>query len=253
MSRMVSSAAQTQEPSNDHRPTRAAQCRNIRRSQHHRVTPRHPKKPIVLIGGLNGAGQDHTSRSHPSRPLWLASSNAARKSGSYENYLRGLIHRRSARKRRRSTRMTFHAHQEGVEREYWIRRAGAVPAHPSARPCSYLSTVRHDEALTSTWNEHIEAFPPRGIAGLFFFDGEQIEALADLDRSQEVLSSALASLMGIELVDRLVDRPGRTAQATSEFAVPDELRDCYRRTTGRRHGCATSRGIGVTARRRTAG
>lgn len=67
--------------------------------------------------------------------------------------------------------------------------------------------------------------PPRGIAGLFFFDGEQIEALADLERSQEVLSSALASLMGLELVDRLSTDLAVLRKRHQNAQVPEKLRE----------------------------
>ncbi|ANI38099.1 DNA sulfur modification protein DndD [Mycolicibacterium vaccae] len=167
------------------------------------LTPPSAKKPIVLIGGLNGAGKTTLLEAIHLVLYGPLAQIAARKSGSYDNYLRGLIHRGAPASEGAALELTFHAHQEGVEREYWIRRSWRSTGS-SIREILLVSVDgMHDEALTSTWSEHVEAFLPRGIAGLFFFDGEQIEALADLERSQEVLSSALASLMGLELVDRL--------------------------------------------------
>ncbi|SDO35103.1 DNA sulfur modification protein DndD [Nakamurella panacisegetis] len=83
---------------------------------------------------------------------------------------------------------------------------------------------RHDEALTSTWNEHVETFLPRGIAGLFFFDGEQIEALAGLERSRQVLAAALAALLGLDLVERLTHDLAVLRRRHRNSQVPDELR-----------------------------
>ncbi|OBJ57442.1 DNA sulfur modification protein DndD [Mycobacterium asiaticum] len=167
------------------------------------LTPPSPKKPIVLIGGLNGAGKTTLLEAIHLVLYGPLAGIAARRSGSYEAYLRGLIHRGVPASEGAALELTFHAHQEGVEKEYWIRRSWRSTGS-SIREILLVSVDgRHDEALTSTWSEHVESFLPRGIAGLFFFDGEQIEALADLERSQEVLSSALASLMGLELVDRL--------------------------------------------------
>ena len=45
---------------------------------------------------------------------------------------------------------------------------------------------------------------PTEVAPLFFFDGERIEQLADLDKSAQVLSTAVQSLLGLDIVDRLV-------------------------------------------------
>jgi len=189
------------------------------------LTPPTPKKPIVLIGGLNGAGKTTLLEAIHLVLYGSLAQIAARRSGSYENYLRGLIHRGVPASEGAALELTFHAYQEGVEREYWIRRSWRSTG-ASIREILLVSVDgRHDEALTSTWSEHIEAFLPRGIAGLFFFDGEQIEALADLERSQEVLSSALASLMGLELVDRLSTDLAVLRKRHQNAQVPTKLRE----------------------------
>ena len=41
------------------------------------------------------------------------------------------------------------------------------------------------------------------LLSYFFFDGEKIEQLADLDQSKEVLRKAIDSLLGLEIVTRL--------------------------------------------------
>lgn len=189
------------------------------------LTPPSPKKPIVLVGGLNGAGKTTLLEAIHLVLYGPLAQTAARKAGSYENYLRGLIHRGVAASEGAALELTFHAHQEGVEREYWVRRSWRSTG-TSIREILLVSVDgKHDAALTSAWSEHIEAFLPRGIAGLFFFDGEQIEALADLDRSQEVLSSALASLMGLELVDRLSTDLAVLKKRHQNSRVPDNLRE----------------------------
>jgi len=188
------------------------------------LTPPKSSKPIVLIGGLNGAGKTTVLEAiHLVLYGPLAQVSGRRNSG-YENYLRSLIHRGASETDGAALELTFHAHQEGVEREYWVRRSWRSTGS-SIREILLVSVDgRHDAALTSTWNEHIEAFLPKGIAGLFFFDGEQIEALADLDRSQEVLSSALASLLGLDLVDRLSTDLAVLRRRHQNAQVPAQLR-----------------------------
>lgn len=189
------------------------------------LTPPSSDRPIVLIGGLNGAGKTTVLEAINLVLYGPLAQVSGRRNGGYENYLRGLIHRGTSETEGAALELTFHAHQEGVEREYWVRRSWRSTGS-SIREILLVSVDgRHDSALTSTWNEHIEAFLPRGIAGLFFFDGEQIEALADLDRSQEVLSSALASLLGLDLVDRLSTDLAVLRRRHQDAKVPARLRE----------------------------
>ena len=60
-----------------------------------------------------------------------------------------------------------------------------------------------DASLTEQWLDHVESFVPRGVAPLFFFDGEQIEAFADLENSRNLLGTAIGALLGLDLADRL--------------------------------------------------
>ena len=189
------------------------------------LTPPKSSKPIVLIGGLNGAGKTTVLEAIHLVLYGPLAQVSGRRNGGYENYLRSLIHRGASENEGAALELTFHAHQEGVEREYWVRRSWRSTGS-SIREILLVSVDgRHDAALTSTWNEHIEAFLPKGIAGLFFFDGEQIEALADLDRSQEVLSSALASLLGLDLVDRLSTDLAVLRRRHQDAQVPARLRE----------------------------
>lgn len=167
------------------------------------LTPPARGKPIILIGGLNGAGKTTILEAIQLALYGSLSHNSGRRTGSYDNYLRGLIHRGVPANEGAVVELTFTAHQEGAEHRYWIRRSWKSTG-ASIREILLVSVDgRHNQSLTSTWNEHVETFLPRGIAGLFFFDGEQIEALADLERSRQVLGSALSSLLGLDLVERL--------------------------------------------------
>jgi DNA sulfur modification protein DndD len=87
-----------------------------------------------------------------------------------------------------------------------------------------------DPVLTSAWMEHVDAFIPARIAHLFFFDGEKIEGLADSASSAELLSTAIHSVLGLDLVDRLasdltvLERRKRMALKSSEERTAiDEL------------------------------
>ena len=198
------------------------------------LEPPSDDKPIVLVGGLNGAGKT-TILEAIQLALYgsLAPHSSGRRSGGYEGYLRSLIHRGVSTTEGAAIELSFVAHREGVAHTYRICRSWRSTG-ASIREIPHLVPYvdgKIDQALASTWNEHVETFLPRGIAGLFFFDGEQIEALADMDKSRQVLSSALAALLGLDLVDRLV----------SDLAVPapsSPQRSRASRTTNRRRGQA---------------
>lgn len=188
------------------------------------LTPPSASKPIVLVGGLNGAGKTTILDSIQLALYGSLAQNSGRRTGSYEKYLRGLIHHGVPVSEGAAIELTFTAHQEGTEHTYWIRRSWKS-AGASIREILLVSVDgRHNPSLTSTWSEHVETFLPRGIAGLFFFDGEQIEALADLERSRQVLSSALAALLGLDLVEQLSTDLAVLKRRHRGEQVPDDLR-----------------------------
>jgi DNA sulfur modification protein DndD len=189
------------------------------------LTPPSTQRPVILIGGLNGAGKTTVLESIHLALYGALAQSSGRRSGSYDNYLRSLIHHGVPHTEGAAIELTFHAHQEGAERRYWIRRSWRSTG-ASIREILLVSVDgRHDHALTSTWSEHVETFLPRGIAGLFFFDGEQIEALADMERSRQVLGSALAALLGLDLVERLTTDLAVLRRRHRSQQVPDALRE----------------------------
>ncbi|WP_062526634.1 DNA sulfur modification protein DndD [Demequina rhizosphaerae] len=187
------------------------------------LTPTDPSRPVVVVGGLNGAGKTTILESIQLALYGALGRPSGRRTGSYENYLRGLMHRGADPSEGAAIELTFTAYQEGREHTFWIRRSWK-PAGASIREILLVKVDgRHDETLMSTWNEYVETFLPRGIAGLFFFDGEQIEALADLDRSQQVLGSALAALLGLDLVDQLSTDLAVLKRRKAGHRLPDDV------------------------------
>jgi DNA sulfur modification protein DndD len=188
------------------------------------LTPPSQAKPVVLIGGLNGAGKTTILDAIHLALYGPLSSPSARRSGSYDAYLRSLIHHSARSSDGAAVELAFHAHHEGIERSYRVRRFWREAGSGVREKLQVLCDGVLDETLTATWAEHVEAFLPRGIAGLFFFDGEQIESLADLDQSRQVLASALAALLGLELVDRLGADLAVLRRRHRLRQVPDEVR-----------------------------
>ncbi len=188
------------------------------------LAPPEPGRPIVLVGGLNGAGKTTLLESIHLALYGPLAAGPGRRSGSYDAYLRSLIHQAASPADSASVELAFHAYHEGVARSYRVRRSWRETRSGIRERLDVLRDGELDETLTETWAEQVEAFLPRGIAGLFFFDGEQIESLADLDRSRQVLGSALAALLGLELVDRLAADLAVLRRRHRTRQLPDGLR-----------------------------
>lgn len=181
-------------------------------------------KPIILIGGLNGAGKTTILEAIHLAFYGSRTRVSSRRIGNYDNYLRGLIHRGVAQSDGAAIELTFQAHQEGIEHTYWLRRSWRSTGKGLREILLVNVDGKPHQALTSTWNEQVDTFLPLGISGLFFFDGEQIEALADMDRSREVLRSALDALLGLDLVERLSTDLTVLRRRHQTLQVPEALR-----------------------------
>ena len=72
-------------------------------------------------------------------------------------------------------------------------------------------TNRHTEARfqeidsieKSEWQQFINQLIPRGIAKLFFFDGEKIQSIADEGNENKYIQSSFDTLLGLDLVNQL--------------------------------------------------
>ena len=198
------------------------------------LTPTADDRPIILIGGLNGAGKTTFLDSIHLALYGNLANLSNRRSGSYEKYLRSLIHRGGENAHSASVELKFHAFQAGERHDYSVQRSWSIAGAEAKEKLTVALDGQLDNSLASTWSERVDTFLPRGLAGLFFFDGEQIEALADEERSRVVLQSTLSSLLGLDLVDRLAgdllvlkNRHRSELVPATERARAEELRAVY--------------------------
>lgn len=165
-----------------------------------------PGRPIIVVGGLNGTGKTTLLEA---LTLCLFGKHAALGSrkggGSYEEFLGRSIHRSGDPAQGAAVEVAFSARRDGSDEHLQVRRCWTKRG---ARVREHLDVVRNgdrDPVLSDQWDEHVESFIPRGLAPLFFFDGEQLEAFADGEKSQSLLATAVGALLGLDLIDRLVD------------------------------------------------
>ncbi len=162
------------------------------------------RRPVTLLGGVNGAGKTTLMRAL-FHVLYGARSHAqvGQRGVPYKTYLAESIHHGRKRASIELT-LTIPGLRDGERlrvRRQWRRSGRGVSedldVFVGAGDGSY------DEALSESWDETIEQIAPLGVARLFFFDGEKIEALADLKEASESLRTAIGSLLGLDLVDQL--------------------------------------------------
>lgn len=186
------------------------------------LAPHSSDRPVVLFGGLNGAGKTTVLES-----LLLAlygghTPGSARRARSYDAYLRHLINHEVDPARGAQVELAFRAVHDGAWRSFRILRRWSLAVDRMRETVTVTRDGMPDSVLADNWNEYVETLAPRGVANLFFFDGEQIEAFADLDVAKELVRTAIGGLLGLDLVDRLqedltvLERRKRQAAAASE-------------------------------------
>jgi DNA sulfur modification protein DndD len=162
--------------------------------------------PIILFGGKNGAGK--TTLLEAVR-LCLYGRNAlgsrVRKID-YNTYLQQRIHRPSDNTllHQASVQIGFEFVHAGVRSVYDAQRTWNVEGkNVQERVYIYKDGRIFQDVDDAHWDEFLRDLIPPGIANLFFFDGEQIQALADEESEAEALETAVGGLLNLNLVDRL--------------------------------------------------
>jgi DNA sulfur modification protein DndD len=177
------------------------------------------RKPIVLIGGLNGCGKTTLLDAIQLALYGPRARCSGRGNKPYETYLRESINRQVDPSRGSSVTLEFTVVMDGRERYYRVVRSW----HTSGKSLKEFLNVYVDEKyeeksrsnrkaapqgefnrlLSEGWADHVEDLLPLEIASLSFFDGEKIESLADPERAASVIESAVHSLLGVSTVQQL--------------------------------------------------
>ena len=162
--------------------------------------------PVILFGGKNGAGK--TTLLEAVR-LCLYGRNAlgsrVRKID-YNTYLQERIHRPADNTllHQASVQIGFEFVHAGVRSMYDAQRTWKVEGkNVQERVYIYKDGRIFQDVDDAHWEEFLRDLIPPGIANLFFFDGEQIQALADEESEAEALETAVGGLLNLNLVDRL--------------------------------------------------
>ena len=164
------------------------------------------QKPIVIIGGFNGAGKTTILESMMLALYGRAYFGIKRSKKEYLRFVYEKIHR-SNKKRADSASIEigFRFYHAGYEDKYVITRSWQVEG---ASVTESFSVNKNDEVMNdineSQWQSFIEGLLPLGIAKLFFFDGEKIVRITENGgKNNDEIKTSLETMIGAELVHRL--------------------------------------------------
>lgn len=181
----------------------------FRGSQTIQLTP-NGKGPIILIGGMNGAGKT-TLLDAVRLCLYGRRALGNRVShNEYYDYLSAMIHRgpdSTLPLNHASVSLEFEYAHGGETKQYKVERSWRQDTS-NLRSASENLTIAENNWLDTEfdaehWQDRIEEFIPIGVSQFFFFDGEDIQKLADDSSHDLYLAESIKALLGLNLVERL--------------------------------------------------
>jgi DNA sulfur modification protein DndD len=158
---------------------------------------------IVLVGGENGSGKTTFLEAVQLTLFGRMANGPRQKKMSYENYLEKTINRNAKPKEGAWAEIILTQTEDGQNKDYCIRRQWLKTGKKISEKLEVFVDQIYDKVLSEDWQNYVYHFVPPGISQLFFFDGEQIEALANPEQSSEIVKNAIQSLLGIDIVEQL--------------------------------------------------
>lgn len=167
-----------------------------------RLAPPSPDKPIILVGGLNGSGKTTLLDAIQLALYGRRARLSNRGSLPYEEYLRRSINK-NGEGEAASVTLNFRQSVDGREQNFQVHRAWKANGRGLIENLTVRQNNVLDKVLTDTWTEYVEELIPVEISQLFFFDGEKIESFANYENSAGLVSRAVHSLLGLDVVNTL--------------------------------------------------
>jgi DNA sulfur modification protein DndD len=161
-------------------------------------------RPIVLFGGINGGGKT-TLLDAIQLALYGNRARCSKRADlSYEEFLRASTHHGAAEGEHAGVGLTFRYALDGQEHLYDVRRTWHAAEGRLREELSVHRDGLADGWITDNWQQLVEELFPLDISQLFFFDAEKIRTLAEDESSSRALEAAIKSLLGLDVVERLI-------------------------------------------------
>lgn len=159
------------------------------------------RKPVVLIGGMNGRGKT-TFLEAVLLALYGANSFAYNESSyhTYGQYLKAFVNQ-SDGTMETFIELEFKLEQDDDER-YLIHREWSGSGQRTREKISVYKDNESNTFLADNWSMFMENILPSGLANFFFFDGEKIAELA-VESTDAQMKESIKVLLGISVLDAL--------------------------------------------------
>ena len=164
-------------------------------------------KPVVLVGGTNGAGKTTLFESILVGFYGISFLGKKTTKKEYNKFLATKIHRflgSTASADSTSIIIDFKYFHNGDVDDYTVDRTWR---NEDGRIIEELKIKKDNKRLDSVeesqWQSFIEELIPRGVAKLFFFDGEKIVKMAEEENEDIEIKSSFDSLLGLDIVEQL--------------------------------------------------
>ena len=181
------------------------------------------KKPVVLIGGMNGRGKTTILEAIL---LGLYGSNSfaytESKYATYGQYLKSYVNKTDGTMET-YVEIEFFMDKAGKE-QYCVRREWSGSSQRVREKISVKKNGEEDRFLTQNWSMFVENVLPSALSNFFFFDGEKIADLA-VEETSEQMKESIKAMLGITVLDVLQGDIGRViSKITRETTGNQDLK-----------------------------
>ena len=179
------------------------------------------KKPIVLIGGMNGRGKT-TFLEAILLSLYGANSIAYKESdyNSYNQYLRSYVNNNSWGQSS-YVEIEFLLNESSND-TYLVRREWNALSRITKEEISVQQNGVYSEFLTQNWAMFVENILPSALSSFYFFDGEKIAELA-VAKTDDQMKASIRSMLGMTTLDVLKNDLGRIVKKINRNNKADEF------------------------------